>query len=196
MDILKILREKKPRTIGVDGNSGAGKTTVAKGIADALGAQLIPCDFFHKWPRKDWHTLKDMEDFEDLEKLHSVISRLQAGESFTMDGLYEFVNGTHTRTFRFEARPVLVIEGLCVSRLPLDFKIFLHVDPAVAHDRAKKRDTVERGLTEENWAVKKRLFHHEYHKIVPELKAKSHLVIDTTNDVPFFKGPGESSYAA
>lgn len=195
MDLLKLLREKRPRTIGIDGNSGAGKTTVAKGIADALGGQIIPSDFFHKWERKDWHRLPDMDDFEDLEKLNAVLRRLLAGESFTMDGLYEYVSGTHTRSFHFHASPMLIIEGLCVSRLPLDFKIFLDVDPAVAHDRAKKRDIVERGLTEGDWAVKERLFHGAYHKIVPELKAKSHLVIDTTVEVPFFTQSGESSYA-
>ena len=196
MDLLRILRERNPRTVGVDGNSGSGKTTVAKGIAEALGAQLIPMDFFHKHERSRWHLLPDMEDFEDLEKLSMLLRRLEAGETVEMDGLYEFVTGTHARSHRFEPRPVLVIEGLCVSRLPLDYKIFLDPEPAVAHDRAKRRDQAERGLTEEQWEVKKRLFHHEYRKLIPELKAKSHLVIDTSADVPFFTGPGDASYAA
>ena len=196
MDILQILREKKPRTIGVDGNSGAGKTTLAKGIATALNAQIIPVDFFHKHERKNWHLLPDMNDFEDLEKLNGVINRLLAGESFTMDGLYEYVSGAHNKSFHFEAKPVLVIEGLCVSRLPLDYKIFVDVDTTVAHDRAKQRDLVERGLTEEQWAVKQRLFHGEYHKITPELKAKSDLIISSVEDVPFLKKHTETSYSS
>jgi uridine kinase len=182
MDLLRLLHGKKPRTIGVDGNSGSGKSTAARRLAEALDGEVIPCDFFHKHERKDWRRLRDMEDFEDLGKLQSVLRRLQEGETVELHDLYEFVTGTHIGSHRFHPKPVLIVEGLCVMRLPLDFKIFVETDPQLAYERARQRDLAERGLTEEDWAVKERLFHGVYHSLVPELKAKADIVIRPMED--------------
>jgi len=184
MNLLKLISEKKPRTIGIDGNSGAGKTNLAKELASKIDGFVIPVDLFHKQERKHWSLKTDINDFEDFEKLNKVIKRLLKGESFTLDKLYNHVDGTYTRSFHFEPKKFLIIEGLCVMRLDLDFKIFLHVDPKMALVRGKDRDIRERNLTEEQWAIKKYLFHDEYSKIIPELKKKADLVIDTTDKFP------------
>ena len=78
----------------------------------------------------------------------------------------------------------MIVEGLFSTQLNLDFKIFLNVEPKIALERGKKRDIEERNLTEEQWKIKKFLFHDEYSKFLPELKADSDLVIDTTNEFP------------
>jgi uridine kinase len=137
MDLLKLIRDKNPRTIGIDGNSGAGKTTLAQSLASALCGTVIPFDLFHKQERRFWDLNTDMNDFGDTEKLSGVIARLLNGESFGIDKLYNHTDGTFSRSFHFEPKPVLIVEGLCVMKLPLDFKIFLHVDPVVALGAAK-----------------------------------------------------------
>lgn len=184
MNIIKLIKEKKPRTIGVDGNSGAGKTTLAKELANKVGGCVIPFDLFHKQERKDWNLNTDINDFGDVEKANRVIKRLLAGESFTLHKLYNHADGTFTRSFHFEPKGILIIEGLSVMKLNLDLKIFLHVDPKIALIRGKDRDTRERNLTEKQWVIKKYLFHDEYSKIIPELKKKADIVIDTTNKFP------------
>jgi|WetSurMetagenome_2_1015567.scaffolds.fasta_scaffold367095_2 uridine kinase len=187
MDMLALIHAKKPGTIGIDGNSGAGKTTLAKELAEKLNGQIIPFDLFHKKERKDWNLKTDINDFGDFEKANQVIKRLLKGESFTLHNLYNHVDGTHSRSFRFEPKEVLIVEGLCVMRLNLDFKIFLHVDPKVALIRGKDRDIKERNLTEKQWVIKKHLFHDEYSKIIPELKNLADLIIDTTDHFPEIK---------
>ncbi len=47
MDLLTLIRTKRPQTICIDGNGGAGKTRLAKALAKALDAEIIPYDFFH-----------------------------------------------------------------------------------------------------------------------------------------------------
>ncbi len=184
MDLLTLIRQRKPKTIGIDGVSGAGKSTLATQLAEALGGKVIPCDLFHKHDRPVWPHLPDLEDFEDFEKLNAVLRRLESGDSFTLDDLYDYHSGTHIRSYRFEPAPVLIVDGILVSRLPLDFKIFLDADPVIVEPRAKDRDMRDRGLTEERWIQNKRLFHGEYHKLAPELKAKANVVIDTTHQFP------------
>ena len=181
MDLLKLIHSRRPKTIGVDGVSGVGKSTLAKNLAEALQGKVIPCDLFHKHDRPAWPQLRDLEDFEDFAKLKDVLERLQKGESFTLNDLYDYHSGTHIASYSFEPAPVLIVDGICVSRLPLDFKIFLDINPAAAELRAKERDTRDRGLTEERWIQNKRLFHAEYHKIAPELRKKADVVIDVTD---------------
>ncbi len=187
MDIIKLIQKRNPKTIGIDGNSGAGKTTLAKELAAKLDGTVIPADLFHRQERKHWSTKTDINDFEDFDRLDHVINRLLKGESFTLHNLYNHVDGTHTRSFYFEPKKYLIIEGLCVMRLDLDFNIFLHVDPKIALVRGKERDIKERNLTEKQWVIKKHLFHDEYSKIIPELKEKADLVIDTTGHFPELK---------
>ncbi len=124
-----------------------------------------------------------------------MLRRLQAGQNCTVEGLYEYVSGTHTRTHHFQAKPILIIEGLCVMNFPLDFKIFLDVHPSTAAARAKSRNLTERGMKEERWGLFQRLFHGACHSVIPALKQKADVVIDTTDNFPFPRDEAGSSYA-
>lgn len=141
-------------------------------------------DYFFKKERKQWNLQTDINDFADRKKAQNVIEKLLNGERFAMDYLYNHSDGTLSKTVQFEPTNVLVIEGLGVMRLQLDMKIFLNVDPAVALIRGKERDIRERNLTEEQWIIKKHLFHDAYSKLIPEFKAMADIVIDTTNQFP------------
>gem|GEM_PF-7030644 len=127
-----------------------------------------------------------MVDFEDFDKINKVIARIKKGEKFTLHNVYNHKDGTFTRTFEVEPKEILIVEGLMSMKLDLDYKIFLNVDPKVALERGKERDIRERNLTEEQWAIKKNIFHDQYSKLIPQLKKKANLVIDTTNAFPKF----------
>ena len=68
--------------ISVVGNSGSGKTTVAKAIADVLGVPHLELDgVFHQ---PDWRPL-------DSEEFRRVVSEFTAAESWVVDGNYSGV---------------------------------------------------------------------------------------------------------
>ncbi|MCB9358973.1 AAA family ATPase [Candidatus Woesearchaeota archaeon] len=183
-ELLGKIKIKNPRTIGIDGNSGAGKTTFAKKLAEKLGGFYFPFDLFHREERKEWNLDTDINLFEDYAMAEIALKRLLRGESFHIDGLYNHSDGTFTRTYSFEPRYPIVVEGLTSMRLDLDFKIFLDIDPGIALIRGKDRDIRERNLTEEQWKIKKKLFHDDFSKIIPELKEKADIIIDTTDHYP------------
>lgn len=184
MDVLNYIQEKSPKTISIDGNSGSGKTTFAKELAKKIDGFVLPFDLFHKRERKEWNLNTDISDFEDFEKIKTVIKRIEEGEKFTLENVYNHVDGTFTRSFAVEPKKYLIVEGLFSTKLDLDLKIFLNVDPKIALERGKERDTKERNLTEEQWTIKKFLFHDEYSRFIPELKKAANIVIDTTNEFP------------
>jgi phosphoribulokinase len=187
MDLVKQILDKKIKTIGIEGKSGAGKTTFAKALSERLDAFLLPIDLFHRQERKDWNLGTDISKFEDLEKVNEVIRRFKRGERFTLHSLFNHADGTFTRSLAVEPKEFLVVEGLFAMDVDVDFKIFLDIDPKVALVRGKDRDIRERNLTEEQWKIKKYLFHEEYTKLIPEQKKKADLVIDTTYKFPELK---------
>ncbi len=192
-ELLEIILKHQPRTIGIDGKSGSGKTSLAHFLCSKLNGEVIPCDFFHKWERNAWSQQKDLADFEDWSAIQDVLATLLRGEAVVRDHLYEYVTGTHIRTHRFLPKKVLIVEGLGCLNLELDFKIFIDVDFTVAHDRAKNRNIRERGQSEETWPTFQRLFHGEYHKMIPHLKSKADFILNTTQSFPFPKQT-ETSY--
>jgi uridine kinase len=187
MDLVKHILDKKIKTIGIDGNSGAGKTTFAKALSERLDAFLLPIDLFHRQERKDWNLQTDISKFEDLEKVNEVIRRFKRGERFTLHSLYNHADGTFTKSLIVEPKKFLVVEGLFAMKVDVDFKIFLEIEPKVALARGKERDLRERNLTEKQWKIKKYLFHEEYTKLIPALKKKANLIIDTSDKFPELK---------
>ena len=68
--------------ISVVGNSGSGKTTVAKAIATAIGVPLLELDgVFHQ---PDWEPL-------DTEEFRRIVSDFTAAEAWVVDGNYSGV---------------------------------------------------------------------------------------------------------
>lgn len=183
-EVLEYILKNKPWTIGIDGNSGAGKTTLAKNLAERINGFVLPLDLFHKRERKEWDLDTDINDFEDFEKINAVIKRIKRGKKFELHNVYNHADGTFTRSFMVEPKEFLIIEGLLTMELDLDFKIFLNIDPEVALVRGKERDIKERNLTEKQWVIKKYLFHDEYSKLIPKLKEKADVIIDTTKSFP------------
>ena len=149
---------RRALTIGIAGGSGSGKSTVARKVADALGAEsvaFIDMDAYYnnyaplpadERRRMNW----DHPEAFDWELLVEQLSRLAAGEPIDKP-TYDFF--THTRppdTTRVQPAEVIVIDGILLFadervRDLCDVKVFVDADPDIRLIRRIRRDMNKRG---------------------------------------------------
>jgi uridine kinase len=152
----------RPLVIGVAGGSGAGKTTVARGILEALAGDAVLLDQDAYYKDLTHLTLDerarvnfDHPDSLDVELMIAQLGRLAAGEAIDKP-TYDFAR--HTRAaavIRVEPRRVVVVEGILLFtdrrlRELFDVKVYVDVDDDVRFIRRLLRDVRERGRTMEN----------------------------------------------
>ena len=146
--------------IGICGGTGSGKTTIARAIVDAVGAEsvvLVEQDSYYRnladMPLDERHQANfDHPDSLDSEMLVNHIKRLKQGQMVEMP-LYDFV--THTRSDKIqiiEPKPVVIVEGILIFAQPrvldmLDLRIFVDTPDDVRLIRRLRRDFEERGRT-------------------------------------------------
>jgi uridine kinase len=146
--------------IGICGGTGSGKTTIARAIVDAVGAErvvLIEQDSYYRnladMPLDERHQANfDHPDSIDSDMLVNHLMRLKQGLTVEMP-LYDFV--THTRSDQIELiepKPVVLVEGILIfaeSRVLdlLDVRIFVDTPSDVRLMRRLRRDIIERGRT-------------------------------------------------
>ena len=146
--------------IGIAGGSGAGKTTVARTIAERLGKENVA------YLSQDWYyndrsnmTLKEREKENldhpkafDTKLLVSHLNLLRQGMPIEVP-VYDY--SIHTRTsdtMHMTPKSVAILEGILVLaieelRSVLDFKVFVDADPDIRLIRRLERDIKERGST-------------------------------------------------
>jgi uridine kinase len=146
--------------IGICGGTGSGKTTIARAIVDAVGAErvvLVEQDSYYRnladMPLDERHQANfDHPDSIDSDMLVNHLMRLKQGLTVEMP-LYDFV--THTRSDRIaiiEPRPVVIVEGILIFSEPrvldlLDVRVFVDTPDDVRLMRRLRRDIMERGRT-------------------------------------------------
>ncbi len=144
--------------LGVAGGTGSGKTTVAREILDAVGADRIAFLAQDNYYRDvEWATPEQLLAYNfdhpraiDTELFVTHIRTLKSGRAIDLP-VYDFVR--HRRTAesrRVEPRPVLLVEGILLFAEPLvrellDFKVFVDTDADVRLVRRIRRDLSERG---------------------------------------------------
>jgi uridine kinase len=154
---------RRPLIVAVVGGTGSGKTTVARAIHDAVGANgalLLDQDAYYRDlghleldERKQVNF--DHPDSIDTELLITHLNDLANGRPVDKP-TYDFA--AHTRAagrVRVEPREVIVVEGILLladARLRelFDIRIFVDVSDDVRFIRRLLRDTRERGRTLEN----------------------------------------------
>ena len=144
------------------GGSGAGKTTLAWGLEDRLGADVSVLwfdeyyhDLVHLTPDERALVNYDHPDSLDVDLLVSHLDGLLAGRPAEVP-VYDFT--THTRTGttrRVDPRPVIVVDGILVLAFPvirerLDVSVFVEAPAEVRLARRLDRDVRERGRTPES----------------------------------------------
>jgi uridine kinase len=149
--------------IGICGGTGSGKTTIARSIVDAVGAEnvvLVEQDSYYRdladMPLDERHQANfDHPDSLDSNLMVNHILRLKQGLPAEMP-LYDFK--THTRTKNIEIiepRPVVIVEGILIFSEPrvldlLDVRVFVDTPDDIRLIRRLKRDHAERGRTYEH----------------------------------------------
>jgi uridine kinase len=145
----------KPYLIGLSGDSGSGKTTVARLITDVFGEKntaVAEGDDMHKWERghRMWDRFTHLDPRAN--NLHADLE--QAMRLGSGDGVerrkYDHGRGRFTLPEKLESKKVIIFEGLhslflTKMRDILDLKIFLHPDEDMRVDWKVGRDMRERG---------------------------------------------------
>lgn len=154
------LWQRQPLVVGVAGGTGAGKTTVVRAIAEAVGGDRVaelPEDAYYR----EYTHLDDAErtrinwdhpDAIEVDLLLEHVQRLVRGETIQRP-VYDFsAYARAPRTIPVEPRPVLIVEGILIFvdarlRSLFDVKVFVDTDADLRFIRRLLRDVEERGRT-------------------------------------------------
>ncbi len=149
--------------IGICGGTGSGKTTIARAIVKAVGADrviLVEQDSYYRnladMPLDERNQANfDHPDSIDSELLFNHLKRLKAGDPVEMP-IYDFK--THTRDAaveHIEPKPIVLVEGILIFAEPriagvLDVRVFVDTPDDIRFIRRLQRDIRERGRTVES----------------------------------------------
>ncbi len=146
--------------IGVAGDSGCGKSTFLRRLADLFGEELLTViclDDYHSLDRKQRKetgiTALDPRA-NNFDLMYEQIKALKNGESI-MKPIYNHETGTIDPPERVDPNHIVVIEGLHPLydervRALLDFSVYLDISDDVKIAWKIKRDMAERGHTYED----------------------------------------------
>jgi uridine kinase len=149
----------RPFMIGVAGDSGAGKTTLAADIVTVLGPQrvgLICGDDMHRWERGHtrWDELTHLNPLaNELHDELDFIKQLRENRRIWRRH-YDHDTGQFTKKLAVKPRSLMVLEGLHTFYLKpardlFDLKVFVKLDPDLLRHRKVVRDMQKRGATKE-----------------------------------------------
>lgn len=130
--------DEAPVVMAVDGRSGAGKSTFAAALADALDAAVLHTDDFAWWHSAfDWCDLIIDEALTPLRRKESVDVRPPA-----------WIERGRSGSIVVPSRSVIVIEGVGAAQQQLrpmiDRIVWIQSDPDEAERRGIERDLAER----------------------------------------------------
>ena len=152
-------RVERPIILGIVGDSAAGKTTLAAGVAEILGKDqvvTICTDDYHKYSRaqraENGTSALDPE-CNYLDIVEKDLNSLRNGKSI-IKPIYSHNDGSFQPAKYIEPKPYVVVEGLLgystrAMRDNYDVKIYLDPEEELRVSWKVIRDTTNRGYTEE-----------------------------------------------
>jgi len=145
----------RPVMLAIAGDSAAGKTTLTKGIVEALGREWVASicvDDYHRYDRVErkglpFTALHPECNYVEIMEQH--LQLLAAGQS-VLKPVYNHGNGRLERPVMVEPRDLVVAEGLlplstALARACFDVRVYLDPPEEVRHLWKIKRDTAKRG---------------------------------------------------
>ena len=151
--------------IGIAGGTGSGKTTIAAGIAAAIGAERATVVGVDSYYADLSHLSLQERHFENFDHPNALniallaqhLRNLKSGKPVTRH-VYDFSTHTSLReTVTLKPAPVIIVECILIFALEeisglFDLKIYLDEDADVRLLRRMERDITERGRTLESVA--------------------------------------------
>jgi phosphoribulokinase len=151
--------DSRPVMLAIAGDSAAGKTTLTKGLAEALGADRctsICVDDYHRYDReerrsKPFTPLHPACNHIDIMEQH--LQLLALGRPI-LKPVYDHSTGTFTRPQYVMPREFVIVEGLHplstkLSRACFDVTVFLDPPEEIRREWKLQRDSTKRGYTPE-----------------------------------------------
>lgn len=143
--------------IGIAGASGAGKTTLANKLKEALGEDIaIICqdsyykDLSHLSPSERAQTNFDAPSSIDFDLLHTHLCSLKQGKAIEQP-VYDFKTHSRTeKTLTIHPQKILILEGCLIFAVPeirsiCDMKLYVDVAMDICLCRRIERDQKDRG---------------------------------------------------
>lgn len=174
--------------LGIAGGTGAGKTTIARAVSDALGgATLLDLDSYYR-DRRDVPAAArrrlnfDEPDAIDSELLVEHLDRLSRGEPVRKP-IYSFATHGRVDTVLVAPQPLIVVEGLFAFwwgevRSRLDLRVFVDAPADLRLARRIRRDVAERGRSvEEVLEQYLTTVRHMHERYVEPLRSHADIVV-------------------
>lgn len=153
----------RPVLLAIGGDSASGKTTLTKGLVQAIGPDRctsICVDDYHRYDRNERKNmtitpLHPDGNYIDIMEQH--LQMLATGQPI-LKPVYDHSSGTFTRPEYIEPRQYIIVEGLFplftkLSRACFDVTVFLDPPEDIRREWKIKRDVEKRGYTREQVLV-------------------------------------------
>ena len=149
----------RPTMLAIAGDCAVGKTTIARGLVEALGRERITSicvDDYHRYDREERRSL-GLTPLDPqcnyVEVMEQDLQHLARGEPI-LKPTYNHRDGTIGRPELVEPRPFIIVEGLLAlhtSVMRSCFDVTAYIDPPEPLRRKwmVERDCTRRGYTEE-----------------------------------------------
>ncbi|MDP6777999.1 MAG: uridine kinase [Candidatus Latescibacteria bacterium] len=184
--------------VGIAGGTGSGKTTLAKGVLDRLGADralVLPHDAYYRdlahLPLEERaQTNFDHPDALETTLLVAHLDALERSETVRIP-VYDFESHTRRMGEGAEVRPraVVVVEGILIYAEPalrerMDLKVFVDASEETRLARRIERDVRERGRSLDSVMAQYHATARPMHdRFVEPGEAHADLVVSGTGDV-------------
>jgi phosphoribulokinase len=150
---------RRPVMLAIAGDSAAGKTTLTRGIADALGpdrAAALCVDDYHRYDRaqrRDVPFTVLHPDCNYVEVMEQHLQLLALGRPI-LKPVYDHATGELVRPVLVEPRDFVIVEGLLplhtkLARACFDITVYLDPPEEIRRKWKIRRDCAERGYTPE-----------------------------------------------
>lgn len=156
---LQTDAASRPVMLGISGDSASGKTTLTKGLVQAVGEDRclsICVDDYHKFDRAERKELPFTPLHPDCNYIDIVEQHLQllALGRPILKPVYDHATGTFTRPKYVEPKEFVIVEGLHpltskLTRACFDVMVFLDPPEDIRREWKIARDTSKRGYTRE-----------------------------------------------
>lgn len=145
--------------LAIAGDSAAGKTTITRGLVQALGSERITSicsDDYHRYDREERKNLPFSAlhpDCNYLDIMEQHLQLLAVGQPI-LKPIYNHSTGTLDRPVRLDPADFVIVEGLFplwskLSRACFDVSVYLDPPEPIRYQWKIKRDTTKRGYTKE-----------------------------------------------